>query len=249
MDFVNTHEQDGIVTLFLNRGKVNPLNVDVVEEIHSSLKDLEGDSTVKAIILTGQGKFFSFGFDVPEFLTDSREAFSDFLAKFTNLYSYMFLYPKPIIAALNGHAIAGGCMLALACDRRIIISEKAKMSLNEIDLGVPIFVGITEILRFCVGSRNATEILYSGTLYSAEEALRLGLVDKITTVEELTDAAIKAASDLGRKPYPAFAGIKSLLRKPVLEDLEQSEKTSIMKFVDIWYSDSTREILKDVKIY
>ena len=249
MDFVNTHEKDGIVTLSLNQGKVNPLNVDVVKEIFDSLKSIEGDSTVKAVILTGQGKFFSFGFDVPELLTYSRDAFSDFLAKFTNLYSYMFLYPKPIIAALNGHAIAGGCMLALACDHRIIISEKAKMSLNEIDLGVPIFVGITEILRFCVGSRNATEILYSGTLYSAEEALSLGLVDKITTVEELTDASIKAASDLGRKPYPAFAGIKSLLRKPILAKIAQRENESITKFVDIWYSDSTRAILKDVKIY
>lgn len=249
MDFVITQEKDGIVTLSLNRGKVNPLNGNVVDDVFSSLKDIEGDSAVKAVILTGQGKFFSFGFDVPELLTYSREAFSDFLAKFTNLYSNMFLYPKPIIAALNGHTIAGGCMLALACDRRIIISEKAKMSLNEIDLGVPIFVGITEILRFCVGSRNATEILYSGALYSAEEAYSLGLVDEVVNAEDLTDAATKAASDLGHKPWPAFAGIKSLLRRPILSEIAQRENESIKEFVDIWYSDSTRAILKDVKIY
>ena len=249
MDFVNTHEKDGIVTLSLNRGKVNPLNGDVVDEILGSLKDIESDSAVKAVILTGQGKFFSFGFDVPELFTYSREAFSDFLAKFTNLYSYMFLYPKPIIAALNGHTIAGGCMLALTCDRRIIISEKAKMSLNEVDLGVPIFVGITEILRFCVGSRIATEILYSGTLYSPEQAYSLGLVDEVVSTDDLTDAANKAASDLASKPYPAFAGLKSLLRKPILTEIAQGENESIKEFVDIWYSDSTRAILKDVKIY
>jgi len=249
MDFVNTYEKDGIVTLSLNRGKVNPLNGDVVDEILSSLKAIEGDSTVNAIIFTGQGKFFSFGFDVPELLTYSREAFSEFLSKFTNLYSYMFLYPKPIIAALNGHTIAGGCMLALACDRRIIISEKAKMSLNEIDLGVPIFAGITEILRFCVGSRNATDILYSGTLYSPEQAYSIGLVDDVVSADDLTDVATKAASDLGHKPYPAFAGLKSLLRKPILENIEQREKASITKFVDIWYSDSTIDILEKVKIY
>ena len=249
MNFVNIDEQDGIFTLSLNRGKVNPLNGDVVDEILSSLKDIEDDSAVKAVILTGQGKFFSFGFDVPELLTYSREAFSDFLSKFTNLYSYMFLYPKPILAALNGHAIAGGCMLALACDRRIIISEKAKMSLNEIDLGVPIFVGITEILRFCVGSRIATEILYSGTLYSPEQAYSLGLVDEIVGTDDLISAANKAASDLGLKPYSAFAGIKSLLRKPILEGISQKENESIKRFVDIWYSDSTRDILEKVKIY
>ncbi|HIJ56964.1 MAG TPA: enoyl-CoA hydratase/isomerase family protein [Deltaproteobacteria bacterium] len=248
MDFVNTSEKDGIVTLSLNRGKVNPLNGGVVEEILSCLNALEGDSAVKAVILTGQGKFFSFGFDVPELLTYSREAFSDFLTKFTNLYSYMFLYPKPIIAALNGHTIAGGCMLALACDRRIMISGKSKISLNEVDLGVPVFTGITEILRFCVGSRNATEILYSGTLYSPEQAYSLGLVDEVVSTDDLTGEANKAASDLANKPWPAFNGIKSLLRKPILQDIEQREKASIMKFVDIWYSDSTREILKNVKI-
>lgn len=249
MDFVNIHEKNGIVTLSLNRGKVNPLNGSVVEEILGSLKTIEDDSAVNAVIFTGQGKFFSFGFDVPELLTYSRAAFSDFLAKFTNLYSYMFLYPKPIIAALNGHTIAGGCMLALACDRRIIISEKAKISLNEIDLGVPIFVGITEILRFCVGSRIATEILYSGTLYSPEQAYSLGLVDEVVGTDDLTDAANKAASDLASKPYPAFTGIKSLLRKQILAEIAQRENESIQEFVDIWFSDSTRAILKDVKIY
>ncbi len=140
-------------------------------------------------------------------------------------------------------------MLALTCDCRIIVSGKPKISLNEIDLGVPIFAGIAEILRFCVGSRNATEILYSGALYSAEEALSLGLVDKITTVEDLTDAATKVASDLGHKPYPAFAGLKSLLRKPILTEIAQRENESIKEFIDIWYSDSTRDILEKVKIY
>jgi len=249
LGFVNTQEQDGIVTLSLNRGKVNPINGEVVEEILKRLKTLGDDSSVKAIIFTGIGKFFSFGFDVPELLSYSREAFSEFLTKFTNLYSYMFLYPKPIIAALNGHTIAGGCMLALTCDRRIMISEKAKISLNEIDLGVPIFTGITEILRFCVGSRNATEIIYSGALYSSEEAYSLGLVDEVVNAEDLTDAATKAASDLGHKPWPAFAGIKSLLRRPTLKETAQKESESIKEFVDIWYSESTREILKDVKIY
>ena len=249
MDFVNTSEKDGIVTLSLNRGKVNPLNGELVEEILKRFRTLEDDDSAEAVILTGNGKFFSFGFDVPELLTYSKEVFSDFLSKFTNLYSYLFLYPKPVIAALNGHAIAGGCMLALACDRRIIIPENAKISLNEIDLGVPIFTGITEILRFCVGSRNATEILYSGTLYSPEQAYSLGLVDEVVSAPDLMDAAKKAASNLGHKPRPAFAGMKSLLRQPILEKTTQKESESIKAFIDIWYSDSTREILKDVKIY
>ena len=249
MSVVNTNKENGIVTLTLNRGKVNAVNGDVVDELLNCLKTIADDASVNAVILTGQGKFFSFGFDVPELLTYSKETFTGFISGFTDLYAYMFMYPKPIIAALNGHAIAGGCMLAIACDRRIIISEKAKISLNEIDLGVPVFVGITEILRFCVGSRNAGEILYSGTLYTAEKAHSLGLVDEVADAADLTNAATKAASGLGQKPGPAFSGIKSLLRKPVLEGSAQKEEASIQRFVETWYSDATRAILSKIEIY
>ena len=249
MTFVNVNKQEGIATVTLNRGKVNPLNEDVVEELFSSLKTLENDDSVSAVILTGSGKFFSFGFDVPELITYSKEAFENFILKFTNLYSYMFLYPKPIIAALNGHAIAGGCMLAITCDHRVMVSEKAKISLNEIDLGVPVFAAITEILRFCAGSRNATEILYSGAMYAAKEALALGLIDEIVGREDFDKTVKKRASELGKKPGPAFSGIKSFLREPILDGISQKENESMKQFVEIWYSDSARAILKDVKIF
>ncbi|UCD90702.1 MAG: enoyl-CoA hydratase/isomerase family protein, partial [Desulfobacterales bacterium] len=159
MDFVSTNKTAGIVNLVLNRGKVNALNVKVVEEMHSALADFENDADTTAILMTGQGKFFSFGFDVPEVLSYSEQNFADFLNQFTRLYTYMFLYPKPIVAALNGHTIAGGGMLALACDYRVMVSGRAKISLNEISIGSSVFAGSTEMLRFCVGNRNATEVL------------------------------------------------------------------------------------------
>src|SRR6185503_3992101 len=116
MDFVLSQKSNGISTLVLNRGKVNALNGSVVDQLREHLGLLEGDPDVRAIILTGFGKFFSFGFDIPEFLSFSKEQFVAYLKNFTNLYTYLFLYPKPVVAALNGHAIAAGCMLALACD-------------------------------------------------------------------------------------------------------------------------------------
>src|SRR5215475_12883899 len=104
---------DGIAEVRLQRGKVNALNEEAVEELARSLQSLAADPHVKAVILTGDGPFFSFGFDIPEFLSYTRESFSAFLKKFTGLYTYLFTYPKPVVAALNGHAVAGGCMLAL----------------------------------------------------------------------------------------------------------------------------------------
>ncbi len=173
MSFVHVSKKGEIATVTLARGKVNALNEQMFREIRTSFQDLEKSSEVRAVILTGRGKFFSFGFDIPELLSYSKDDFIRYLTKFANFCSYLFLFPKPVIAALNGHTIAGGCMLANACDFRVMVAEKAKIALNEITFGASVFAGSVAILKFCVGSRNAETILYSGTMYSPCEAVRL----------------------------------------------------------------------------
>ena len=249
MGFIESRRTRGIATLTMRRGKVNALNGAVVDALRGTLESLEGDPEAKAIILTGAGKFFSFGFDIPEFLSFSRESFTEFLATFTDLYRYVFSYPKPIVAALNGHAIAGGCMLALACDHRVMVSGKARIALNEIGFGSSVFAGSTEMLRFWAGSANATAVLYSGALYAAEEARALGLVHEVASEGGLMDAAGKVASDLASKHLPAFSGLKSLLRKGIAEEMLRREGDAIREFVEIWYSEPTWSNLKDIKIY
>jgi enoyl-CoA hydratase/carnithine racemase len=248
MDFVQSQKKDGIATLMIARGKVNALNGAVVEELKASLKSLEHNPEVTSIIITGAGKFFSFGFDVPEFLSFDKARFTQYLTNFTELYTYIFLYPKPVVAALNGHAVAGGCMLALACDYRVMAMGKGKISLNELSFGASVFAGITEMLRFATGSANATKVLYSGSMYSAEEAQRLGLIDEVAAEQDVMAAAIKAASIMGSKHPPAFAAVKSLLRKTIAEDMKRREAESIKEFVDIWYSDHTWTNLQNIKI-
>jgi len=242
--------KDGeIATVTLSRGKVNALNEPMVEEIIKSFEDLETDNEVKSIIFTGSGKFFSFGFDVPEFLNYSKSDFIRYLEKFTNFYTYLFLFPKPIVAALNGHTIAGGCMLATACDFRLMVTGKATISLNEITFGSAVLAGSVEMLRYCVGSRNAQSILYSGAMYSAEEACQLRLVDQVSSEDALAEDARKVAQELAQKDSSAFRCTKHLLRKPAVEEMIKREKDAILEFVDIWYSEQTWENLKEIKIY
>lgn len=248
MEFVQLQKHDGIATVTLTRGKVNAINGPVVDEIRESLKSLEHDAEVKAIILTGAGKFFSFGFDVPEFLSFDKAQFARFLTAFTDLYTYLFTYPKPVVAALNGHTVAGGCMLALACDYRVMVTGKGKISLNELGFGASVFAGITEMLRFAVGSAYAAKVLYSASMYSAEDAQSLGLVDEVAAEADLMAAAVKMASTLGAKNPPAFAGIKSLLRKSIAEDMRLREAEAIKEFVEIWYSEHTWANLQNIKI-
>ena len=160
----------------------------------------------------------------------------------------MFLYPKPLVAALNGHAIAGGCMLALACDGRVMAAGKAKIALNEITFGSTIFAGSTEMLRFWVGSAAATKILCSGAMFPAEEAQRLGLVDEVQPEAAVLDRARQVASDLASRSASAFASIKSLLRRPAVEEMRRREQESLREFVEIWYSAATRERLREIRI-
>ena len=249
MEFVHVSVNDGIAVTTLKRGKVNALNEPAVEEIADCLRSLAADPDVKAVILTGDGPFFSFGFDIPEFLGYSRESFAKFLHRFTGLYSYLFTYHKPVVAALNGHAIAGGCMLALACDYRIMVLGKAKIALNEISFGSSVFAGSVAMLKFLVGGKNAQAILYDAMMYSAEMAALLGMIDKVSSSDSLMKDAREVAQRLAGKDAAAFGSIKNLLRAPVAEEMARNEERSVQQFVGIWYSESTWQNLRGITIH
>lgn len=248
MQFVEVSREEGLAIVTLARGKVNALNETLVEELRACLEELAADEQCRAIVITGRGKFFSFGFDIPEFLSYSPKDFTRYLTKFSDLYTYLFLHLKPVVAALNGHTVAGACMLATACDYRVMVDGKAKISLNEITFGASVFAGAVEMLKACVGHRNAEMILCTGSMYSADEALGLGLIDKKTSEEGLMEEAKRVARDLGRRDQRPFSSIKRLLRKPIAEEIVKREADSIREFVDIWYSEKTWKQVQEVKI-
>ena len=247
MSFVDVQLKDGIATVCLERGKVNALNPLVVEQLSAMFDGLQSNPDVKAVVLTGRGKFFSFGFDLPEFLSYSREQFTRFLTSFTALYRALFVFPKPLVVALNGHAVAGGCMIALTCDKAILAQGSAKMSLNEIGFGSSVFAGSTEMLQFRAGT-HAGEVLYSGAMYSPAEALAIGLVDEVVAPDSLLDRAREMAGELASRRPAAFAGIKSLLRQPVADSMAAREAASISDFVEIWYTEPTWTNLRRITI-
>jgi 3,2-trans-enoyl-CoA isomerase len=248
MEFLKVTTDEGIARVALSRGKVNAINEKVVDELSDCFKQLADDPTVKAIIFTGEGKFFTFGFDIPEFLGYPKDDFIRYLTKFTDLYTYLFVYPKPVIAALNGHTVAGGCMLAISCDYRIMVPGKAKIALNEINFASSLFAGSVEIMKLLIGQRKAETAVYSGAMYSPEEALELGLIDRIVSPDELETEARKTAEEYASKDGAAFGSIKRLLRKTLADDFARREKDSILEFVDIWYSENTWNQLQDKTI-
>jgi enoyl-CoA hydratase/carnithine racemase len=249
MSLVSTAVNDGVATVTLTHGKVNALNESTVEELQVVSDHLKDDDGVRAVVLTGNDKFFSFGLDIPELYDYTKEGFHRFLVKFTGLYTSIFQFPKPVIASIGGHAIAGGCMLALACDYRLMVDGRAKIGLNEITFGSSVFAGSVEMLIYCCGQRNAETILMEGEMYTAEKAHHLGLVDRVVPAEDLAEETESTAVMYAEKDPRAFEALKNLMRSPVVDQMERCEQDSLRAFNDIWYSDAVRKNLKDIKIH
>jgi len=248
MSYVDLKESDVLATITLRRAPVNALNEQVLDELKAAFHGVAHDESIKAVVLTGEGSFFSFGFDVPGFMSLPKDDFQSYVSKFSNLTKHIFTFPKPTIAAINGHAVAGGCVLALACDYRITKSEKAKIALNEMTFGSTVFSSVTEILKYAVGSREGEKILYSGKMYSAQDALSVGLVDKVSGEKEFLSDVTQVAQKFAEKDIRAFSSIKKILKQDTLNSINMNEEESILEFVDIWYSDSTREQLAKIEI-
>jgi enoyl-CoA hydratase/carnithine racemase len=153
------------------------------------------------------------------------------------------------VAALNGHAIAAGCMIALACDYRVMVSGKAKISLNEITFGSSVFAGSVAMLKFLIGGKNAHAVLYDGTMYPAEAALQMGMIDQVSSNEKVVEDARAAARRFAAKDGAAFRSVKGLLRAPVADEMTRREAPSVQEFVDIWYSENTWKNLQAIKIH
>ncbi|MDH3892879.1 MAG: enoyl-CoA hydratase/isomerase family protein [candidate division Zixibacteria bacterium] len=240
--------EGNIATLTLAHGKVNSINEKLVDDFNKSLDQLESDANVDALILTGREKFFSFGFDVPELLSLSREDLTRFLTKHTALLLRLFMFDKPIVAAINGHATAGGCMLITPCDYRVVAEGRSRIGLNEIDLGVAVFGGSAEMLRYCVGDRNAELILNDGTLFTVEQAHELGLVDQVVSSDDLIPITTAKAKVLGAKPKAAYRAIKQLTRGPLASIIAEGEQQALDAFIETWYSGEAQEILRTLAI-
>lgn len=248
MESVRVTRSGELAVIALARGKVNALDPELISELRHAFGEIEADEGIAAVVLTGSGKFFSFGFDIPRFLDDTPEAFSGFLEEFTTLCRKIYLFPKPVVASLNGHTIAGGCMLANACDRRLMSQEHGKISLNEVTFGASVFASSVEILVSLVGARNAGEILGTGRMYRADEAVSLGLVDRAVPLDRLEQEAAEEARLLGGQDHAAWRSVKLLVRGPVAARFRDREAESIREFVELWYSPSTRRQLKRIEI-
>ena len=204
--------EGAISTIQLHRlQKKNSLNAEMRKELETVLEGIAGDSSVRAVIITGGEEFFCAGADIGEIQeANTAEAAYKHAREFQLLFDQIEALPQPVIAAVAGYALGGGCELALACDFRIA-SEGAKFGLPEIKIGAFPAGGGTQRLPRLIGAAKAKEMIYTGDPISAEEALSLGLVLRVVAKERLLEEARRFANQLAALPRLALEAAKMLI--------------------------------------
>ena len=235
---IDTRIEAGIAVLTMAHGKANALDIKFCNTLAASFTALR-KSDVKAIVLTGQGAIFSAGVDLKRLSTEGADYVRQFLPALHKLYDTVFFHPKPLVAAINGHAIAGGAVLACCADRRIMAREAGRIGVTELQVGVPFPALAFEILRFAVPPRYLSEFTLGAATYATDAALDQGWVDEIAEPEDLLDDALAVARELAILSPLAFAQTKAQIRQPVAERMAASGAATDKAVSAIWTAPET----------
>lgn len=229
-------EHRGPVTIIhMVRGKGNALNIEFLAALADALRLVER-SDCGAAVLTGSGRVFGAGVDLPALAAGGPEYVREFIPLMTRSFEELVKFPKPLVAAVNGHAIAGGAILMLACDVRLLARGHARIGLTEILVGVQFPAWALEIARFATPPQHFQEMILTGRTWQPEAALARGLVDELVDAESLLDRACDIATDLAAIPAATYRATKLAVRRPLIETAQLQAQREGATIVERWCS-------------
>jgi len=227
--------KDKVAIVRLDHGKVNSIDLELISALEKELTEIESSSIV-SVVLTGKDTIFSGGVDLIRFLKSGPEYVAQFVGALSRLLERLFLFPKPIVAAINGHAIAGGCVMACTCDYRFMVDGKGKIGVAELPVGVPFPCIAFEIMRAVVPHNHIRKVIYTGQTFSAQDALQIGLIDEIAQPDSIIDKAVSVANQFGNIHPPTFKVTKEQFHLPVLEMMKNYPQSLHDEIASIWNS-------------
>jgi len=221
---IEREDVDGVAVVRLAHGKVNALDLELLYAITDTFTELDA-GPARAVVLTGAGRAFSAGVDLWRIIDGGAEYGRSFLPALTAAFLAVYRTGKPVVAAVNGHAIAGGAVLACACDRRLMAAGGGRIGVTELAVGVPFPQAAIDILRSVLGDRRTREVVFAAEAYPAGAAGRF--VDEVVQPDELLPAAIATANRLATAiPPDTYRFTKAQLR-PVIEAGIEPEVTEL----------------------
>ncbi len=215
-----TRNDDGIVTARLDRPPANALTADFLDEIENCFKRLDADPDARALVLKGYDKVFSAGMDLKILSTLDAAGQTAVVDALNRAYYAMYAFSKPMVAAVTGHAIAGGLFFLLCADYRVGAPTNAKFGLSEVRVGVSFPVAPLEIATAELPTKVARQLMLSGQPVGAEEAQAHGILDELVAPEDVLARAVAKAGELAASPAEAYAQVKQQIRRPALETIK-----------------------------
>ncbi len=240
MSTVLTDDRDGGVRLLtLDRPPANAIDEELLEDLGAALDEARRDDRVRAVVLTGAGKFFSGGFD----LAAPRREDADTLrlqGLYRDAHLALLTLPKPTVAMVNGHAIAGGLVMVLACDYRLGLDAEYSVGLNEVAIGASFPKVAFEIVQLRLAHARASELLLGAAIYPSSQALRLGVVDEMLTAERFEATVMRRAARMGSFPRDSYAHTKLALVEAAAARVRGETPAAAAVAAAVWVSSESR---------
>ena len=240
---IRRDDRDGIAVLFLEHGKANALDTELSRQLLRSLDEVD-KSSAGALVLTATGPIFSAGVDLRRVLEGGKEYLEEFVPALSDVVLRLFGFPKPVIAGINGHAIAGGCIIASACDYRIMTNGSATIGLPEQRIGLAFPPAALEVMRFHLGDNAMQQLIHKGGNVGPEEAVSIRLVEECSAPESVLDRALEVAIDWSQVPSGTFALSKRQIRFHTLERIRRSDLEFGSEVAAVWTDPATLDEIR-----
>ena len=242
MSYFQTENRNGIALLTMSHGRANALDVEFCLALAAEFDRLR--DSARAVVLTSTGKIFSAGVDLKRLSDEGPDYTRRFLPALDRVLLGLFEFPRPLVAAINGHAIAGGCVLACTADYRLMAEGSFKIGVPELHVGVPFPPSALEVLRFAAPDRYVQELTSGEKIYSPEVAASHGLVHCTVSSDRLLDTALSEAERLAGLQSQAFSLTKTLLRQPIVDRIENLNRQFGERVLAGWIDPTTREAIR-----
>ena len=236
---------DGLATLRLSRAHGNAINEQLVSDLGAACREAAADERVRGVLLAARGKLFCPGLDLQELIELDRPALERFMREFSRTIAELYALAKPMVAAIHGHAVAGGYVLTLAADWRVLC-RGARVGLNEVQVGVPLPYGVAAILRDSVPRVSLEPVALLGQNYPDEAAREAGLVHELHDAEGFEAHCRERLAEFAARDPGALAITKRYLRSSVLERIREHDTGRLPEFLDAWFRPETRTRMRRI---
>lgn len=240
---IEREDTDDVVVLRMAYGKANALDYELCKTIVETLDEIELNDA-RPVVIIGSGRIFSAGVDLFRVVNEGEEYLNAFFPVLLAAFERLFNFPRPLVAAINGHAIGGGCVMACACDYRIAANGPGRIGVPELLVGVAFPTLALEILRFSIGNAHLQDVVYSGGTFTTDEAMRRGFIDEVADENGLLGLALQRARHFASIPARSYTLSKRQIHEPVNSRVAARRSEDDEAVRAVWMDPATLENIR-----